>query len=107
VPADSSDISTRLDSISAAVDVVTKRGVLPVLSALAHGPLRHNDLARATSMDNKQLARALDHAQRGNLIDRQVYTDRTPVQVRYLLTRRGEELVVALDVLASSWDTPV
>lgn len=94
----------QIDKIDATVLLVSRRGVLRTLAMLADAPLRHNELARTTGMDNKSLARVLRQAQQDALVSRHVDTEKIPVQVLYHLTRRGEEMLAALEPLARWWD---
>lgn len=94
----------QIDSINATVELVSRRGLLFILAELAYGSLRHNELARATGMDSKQLTRALRRALQADLINRHVETARMPVGVHYQLTARGKELITALAPLADWWE---
>lgn len=97
----SSDSQIRLDQAGEAIDLLCRRGLLPVLGELARRTLRHNELARGTGLDSKQLSRALRHALSANLIDRNVSGSQMPVCVYYQLTKRGEDLISALGPLAA------
>jgi DNA-binding HxlR family transcriptional regulator len=89
-----------MNTVGDVLEAVARRGVLAVLRRLERGAQRHNDLLRATSMDGKQLSRALRQAMRANLVERYVDARKMPVTVRYRLTERGRKLVVALGRLA-------
>jgi DNA-binding HxlR family transcriptional regulator len=94
-----------LDQAGEAIDLLCRRGLLPVLGELSRHTLRHNELARGTGLDSKQLSRALRHALSANLIDRNVSGSQMPVCVYYQLTKRGEELISALGPLAAWYGT--
>src|SRR5262245_49246348 len=68
------------------LEAVARRGVLAMLRQLECGAQRYNDLLRATSMDGKQLSRALRQAMRANLVERYVDPRQMPVTVRYRLS---------------------
>ena len=85
-----------MSTVGDVLEAVARRGVLVVLRQLEDGAQRHNDLLRATSMDGKQLSRALRQAMGANLVERDVDPWRMPVAVRYRLSDRGRKLVVAL-----------
>lgn len=100
----SRDFAVRLAGITSAAELVSRKGVLLVLTELMQGPLRYNDLARVTQLDNKQLSRALRVIEDAGLVDRRVRTHQTPVLVQYQLTRRARDLVSVLDALESWWE---
>lgn len=95
------DSEILLESACGGVALLCRRGLLAILSELAKCPARHNELARCTGMDSKQLSRALHHALKACLIDRKVDADHMPVRVYYGLTQHGENLVAALAPLAA------
>lgn len=74
--------------------------MIAVLNALTLGPLGHNELARVTSMDSKQLSRTLVRARETGIVDRTVSGESSPVRVHYELTPRGEDLAKAIIPLA-------
>lgn len=76
-----------------------------ILGELSCRPLRHNELARGTGMDSKQLSRVLRHALGARLIDRNVASSQMPVSVYYQLTPDGEDLISALGPLAAWYDS--
>lgn len=92
-----------MNTVGDVLEAVARRGVLAVLRQLECGAQRHNDLLRATSMDGKQLSRALRQAMRANLVERYVDPRKMPVTVRYRLSERGRKLVVALGRLADEF----
>jgi DNA-binding HxlR family transcriptional regulator len=89
-----------MNTVGDVLEAVARRGVLAVLRQLECGARRYNDLLRATSMDGKQLSRALRQAMRANLVERYVDPRKMPVTVRYRLSERGRTLVAALGRLA-------
>jgi DNA-binding HxlR family transcriptional regulator len=101
----SSDTAAWLESASAAVELLCRRGLLRVLAELVERSLRHNELARGTGMDSKQLSRALRHALSADLIERYVGCRQMPVTVRYQLTPRGKDLIAALAPLAAWYES--
>ncbi|WP_425472273.1 winged helix-turn-helix transcriptional regulator [Streptomyces cyaneus] len=74
--------------------------MIAVLNALILGPLGHNELARETNMDSKQLSRTLVRARDTGIVDRIVSGEIPPVRVHYELTPRGEDLARAIIPLA-------
>ncbi|MBP2705871.1 helix-turn-helix transcriptional regulator [Microbispora sp. RL4-1S] len=94
------DLTADPGSVDRVLNLVARRGMLPILQALASGSLGHNELARETQMDSKQLSRALCLAREASLVSRTVHSNHIPVRVRYRLTHRGEGLVRALVPLA-------
>jgi DNA-binding HxlR family transcriptional regulator len=79
-----------------ALEGISGKWELAVLSVLLKGEHAHCDLLRATGLENKQLTRALHHLQEFHLIERRVRTAYSPVRVCYRLTRRGSILLGAL-----------
>jgi DNA-binding HxlR family transcriptional regulator len=96
-----------LNTVCDVLEAVTRRGVLAVLRQLECGTERYNDLLRATSMDGKQLSRALRQAMQVNLVERYVDPRTMPVNIRYRLSERGWKLVEALGRLAEELDVAV
>jgi DNA-binding HxlR family transcriptional regulator len=104
MPADGGENCTsQVPDINEVVDLVSRRGIVAILTGLSTGPLRHNQLGRRTGLDNKQLSRALRSAESAGLVIRRVRGRARPVEVVYDLTVRGVGLVRALHTLAHAW----
>lgn len=88
-------------SAEAAIDILCRRWTLVVMASLSSGTKGHNELARATGLDNKCLSRALRHMRETGLVRRTVKSARPALRVNYTLTPRADELIVLLDALGS------
>lgn len=89
----------------AAVRVVSNKWVIPIIAALADGPLRHSGLHRAIgpAISTKVLTETLRLMQHNNLIAaRKTLTDAAAAP--YALTSSAEELLEPLAALAQ-WHT--
>lgn len=86
-----------------ALSFLARKWVIAVLIELAHGPRRHNELARAIGADHRSLDRVLAQLQSADLIERKVDTARSPLQVHYQLTPRATTLQRPLAELANWW----
>jgi DNA-binding HxlR family transcriptional regulator len=69
-----------------------------VVYALEAGEQRFNELKRATGASSKTLSDALDELVENDVVARRMEED-APVAVYYELTKKGEELLGALDGL--------
>jgi len=98
------NLTLEVSGLGEVVEVVSRRGILPILAGLATRPMRHNELARYTGLENKQLSRALRCAEDAGLVNRRVRGNGRPVEVAYCLTERGASLVMALNSLAHAWE---
>lgn len=87
----------------AAVEVISGKWTLAVLSKLAEGTKGFNELAAATGMENKALERTLRNLEGAHLVVRQVWTTRSRLRARYCLTPQARSLMVPLDQLARWW----
>jgi len=75
------------------LDRISDKWVSLVLVALADGPLRYNDIARAIAgVSQKMLTQTLRALERDGLVDRTV-TPAVPVRVDYGLTPLGHTLL--------------
>lgn len=89
----------------AAVRVVSNKWVIPIIAALADGPLRHSELHRAigSAISPKVLTGTLRLMQHNDLVaERKTTTDAATAP--YALTSSAEELLETLAALAR-WHT--
>ena len=74
------------------LDVVANKWVCLVLTALADGPMRHNELMRRIAgVSQKMLTQTLRELERDGLVSREI-TPSVPVRVDYELTELGRGL---------------
>lgn len=94
-----------VSSARAVIGIISGKWDLTVLVELWSQGRGHAELGRATGVERKQLTRVLRRLEGARLVDRMVDTERSPVRVRYGLTRRGRELLRSVDELARWWVT--
>jgi DNA-binding HxlR family transcriptional regulator len=91
------------------VELVGKRWSSGILLALAQGATRFSEiLATVTGLSDRLLSQRLKELEGSGLVEREVIAS-TPVQVRYHLTERGDDLLQSLQPLVSwgqRWGTP-
>jgi DNA-binding HxlR family transcriptional regulator len=93
-------------SFQAAIEIVGRRWTAAVLRSLDLGAVRFGEIrCRVDAISDRMLALRLKELEAEGLITRTVIPT-TPVQVRYGLTKRGHDLVVALQPLVD-WGTTV
>lgn len=86
-------------SFLASVELVGKRWSSGILLALARGATRFSEvLAVVDGLSDRLLAQRLKELEASGLLERTVIPT-TPVQVRYALTERGEDLLRSLQPL--------
>lgn len=82
-----------------AVGIIGRRWSAAILRALALGAERFRDiLRRVDGLSDRLLSQRLKELEAEGLITRTVVPT-TPVQIRYGLTKRGHDLIVALQPL--------
>ena len=87
-------------SFFASVELVGKRWSSGILLALFRGATRFSEvLAVVDGLSDRLLAQRLKELEGAGLVERSVIPS-TPVQVRYALTQRGDELIQSLQPLA-------
>lgn len=86
-----------------AVNFLARKWVIAVLTELANGPRRHNELARAIGVDHRSLDRVLAQLQSANLVEREVDVAAPPLQVYYRLPPRAAEVRQPLAELTNWW----
>lgn len=95
--------------VLAVMDVIGRRWSSGVLLALGQGAERFTEIqGRVNGLSARLLAVRLRELEAAGLVDR-VVTPSTPVSVRYALTARGRELLVAFQPLAryaQRWEEP-
>lgn len=86
---------------TASVELVGKRWNSGILLAIARGTSRFSEIrASVTGLSDRLLAARLKELERAGLVERQVIAS-TPVQVRYALTARGDDLLRSLQPLVA------
>ena len=89
-----------LQALQAAVGVLAAKWSVVVLSRLATGSRRFNELLRQIDgVSRRMLSATLRQLERDGLVERHVYA-RVPARVGYELSPAGEQLVAALAPLA-------
>ena len=99
IPLRASDDET-LQALQAAVGVLAAKWSVVVLTRLAEGTHRFNELLRQIDgVSRRMLSATLRQLERDGLVERHVYA-RVPARVEYELSPVGEHLLVALVPLA-------
>lgn len=89
-----------LEALQAAVGVLAAKWSVVVLTRLATGSRRFNELLRQIDgVSRRMLSATLRQLERDGLVERRVYA-RVPARVRYELSPAGEQLLAALAPLA-------
>ena len=89
-----------LEALQAAVGVLAAKWSVVVLTSLATGSRRFNELLRQIDgVSRRMLSATLRQLERDGLVERHVYA-RVPARVGYELSPAGEELLAALAPLA-------
>jgi DNA-binding HxlR family transcriptional regulator len=89
-----------LEALQAAVGVLAAKWSVVVLTRLATGSSRFNELLRQIDgVSRRMLSATLRQLERDGLVERHVYA-RVPTRVEYELSPLGEHLLVALIPLA-------
>jgi DNA-binding HxlR family transcriptional regulator len=89
-----------IEGLQHAVGVVAAKWSVAILSELAGGTHRFNELLRQIDgVSRRMLAATLRRLERDGLVERRVYAD-VPARVEYDLSPAGEELYAALAPLA-------
>src|SRR5919106_1683053 len=89
-----------LEALQAAVGVLAAKWSVVVLTRLATGSSRFNELLRQIDgVSRRMLSATLRQLERDGLVERHVYA-RVPARVEYELSPAGEHLLVALVPLA-------
>lgn len=95
--------------VLAVMDVIGRRWSSGILLALGQGAERFTEIqGRVNGLSARLLTVRLRELEAAGLVDR-VVTPSTPVSVRYTLTARGRELLVAFQPLAryaQRWEDP-
>ena len=90
----------QLEGLQLAVGVLSSKWSVAVLSELADGTHRFNELLRhIDGVSRRMLAVTLRRLEQHGLVERRVYAD-VPVRVEYDLSPAGEDLFAALAPLA-------
>ena len=90
----------RLEALQAAVGVLAAKWSVVVLTRLATGSRRFNELLRQIDgVSRRMLSATLRQLERDGLVERHVYA-RVPARVGYALSPAGERLLAALAPLA-------
>ena len=99
VPSSGPDDET-LEALQAAVGVLAAKWSVAVLTRLATGSRRFNELLRQIDgVSRRMLSATLRQLERDGLVERRVYA-RVPARVGYELSPAGEQLLAALAPLA-------
>jgi DNA-binding HxlR family transcriptional regulator len=99
VPSSGPDDET-LEALQAAVGVLAAKWSVVVLTRLATGSRRFNELLRQIDgVSRRMLSATLRQLERDGLVERRVYA-RVPARVGYELSPAGEQLLAALAPLA-------
>ena len=89
-----------LEALQAAVGVLAAKWSVAVLTSLAQGTSRFNELLRQIDgVSRRMLSATLRQLERDGLVERHVYA-RVPARVEYELSPVGEQLLTALVPLA-------
>src|SRR3954465_2551282 len=89
-----------LEALQAAVGVLAAKWSVVVLTRLASGSRRFNELLRQIDgVSRRMLSATLRQLERDGLVERHVYA-RVPARVGYELSPAGEQLLIALVPLA-------
>jgi len=89
-----------LEALQAAVSVLAAKWSVVVLTRLADGSSRFNELLRQIDgVSRRMLSATLRQLERDGLVERHVYA-RVPARVGYELSPAGQELLAALAPLA-------
>jgi DNA-binding HxlR family transcriptional regulator len=89
-----------LEGLQLAVGVLSSKWSVAVLTELADGTHRFNELLRhIDGISRRMLAVTLRRLEEHGLVERRVYAS-VPARVEYDLSERGEELLAALAPLA-------
>jgi DNA-binding HxlR family transcriptional regulator len=95
---------------ASSVELIGKRWSSGILLAIARGATRFSEItATVVGLSDRMLAQRLKELERDALIERHVLAT-TPVQVRYVITEGGSDLLEALQPLADwviKYGTPV
>ena len=84
---------------ASSIELIGKRWSSGILLAIAQGATRFSEItATVTGLSDRLLAQRLKELERDLLIERQVIAT-TPVQVRYVATQRGQDLLNSLQPL--------
>ena len=99
VPSSNPDDET-IEALQAAVGVLAAKWSVVVLTRLATGSRRFNELLRQIDgVSRRMLSATLRQLERDGLVERRVYA-RVPARVGYELSPAGEQLLAALAPLA-------
>ena len=99
VPSSGPDDET-IEALQAAVGVLAAKWSVVVLTRLATGSRRFNELLRQIDgVSRRMLSATLRQLERDGLVERRVYA-RVPARVGYELSPAGEQLLAALAPLA-------
>ena len=94
---------------ASSVELIGKRWSSGILLAIEQGASRFTEiLASVVGLSDRLLAQRLKELERDGLIERHVVAS-TPVQVRYVTTDAGSELLASLQPLVGwgqKWGTP-
>jgi len=94
---------------ASSIELIGKRWSSGILLAIAQGATRFSEItATVIGLSDRMLAQRLKELERDGLIERRVLAT-TPVQVRYILTERGGDLLASLQPLVGwgqKWGTP-
>ena len=94
---------------ASSVELIGKRWSSGILLAVAQGATRFSEItATVIGLSDRLAAQRLKELERDGLIERQVIAT-TPVQVRYVATERGTDLLASLQPLVGwgqKWGTP-
>ena len=92
-------IDEQCRAFQTAIEIIGRRWNAAILRALALGAGRFGDIRRRVDgVSDRLLSQRLKELQAEGLITRTVVPT-TPVQIRYGLTKRGHDLIVALQPL--------
>lgn len=84
---------------SSSIELIGKRWSSGILLAIAQGATRFSEItATVTGLSDRLAAQRLKELERDLLIERTVIAS-TPVQVRYVITERGRDLLDSLQPL--------
>ena len=84
---------------ASSIELIGKRWSSGILLAIAQGATRFSEITASVSgLSDRLAAQRLKELERDLLIERQVVAS-TPVQVRYVITERGRDLLDSLQPL--------